>query len=349
MFDDFPLLKNSIYLNTAYVGLMSQGLYHFRRKYDLDYINKGDHIHMGRHEIIERARNSISIFFGSELNHTFVSSNFSSALRNILKYIPQNSNFLVLEEDYPSIIDLIEERAFKFHKIPISANLEDSILKFLETEKIDVIAVSVVQYISGLLIDLDFLKKIKQNNPKIIIIGDGTQFLGGHVFNFEDSPFDFIASSGYKWLLSGFGNGLFMVSDNFFKFTKTNESIFLEKIYDGHTDLLGLESLNYSINSLLKADFNSLIDKKNKLTSLLKKSLKEIGLLDSLSSQRKIHSSIFNIKLNNNDFKFLIDNNVRCVKRGNGIRVSLHFYNSKQDVIGFISLLKKLNRDFSLN
>ena len=39
MFDDFPLLKKCVYLNTAYVGLMSKSLYSFRRKYDLDYIN----------------------------------------------------------------------------------------------------------------------------------------------------------------------------------------------------------------------------------------------------------------------------------------------------------------------
>ena len=39
---------------------------------------------------------------------------------------------------------------------------------------------------SGLLIDIEFLKKIKLNYPEIIILGDGTQFLGGHFFNFQD-------------------------------------------------------------------------------------------------------------------------------------------------------------------
>ena len=79
MFDDFPLLKKCIYLNTAYVGLMSQSLYDFRRKYDLDYINKGDHVYMSKHKIVNKARISISKFFGSKINQTFVSSNFSSS------------------------------------------------------------------------------------------------------------------------------------------------------------------------------------------------------------------------------------------------------------------------------
>ena len=343
MFDDFPLLKKCVYLNTAYVGLMSKGLYDFRRKYDLDYINKGDHVYMSKHQIVNKARISISKFFGSKINQTFVSSNFSSALRSVLEYVPKKANFLVLEEDYPSILNAVKERSFNYHKIPITVDLELNILKLIEEKKIDVIAISVVQWISGFLIDIEFLKKIKLKFPEIIIIGDGTQFLGGHFFNFQDSPFDFIAASGYKWLISGFGNGLFMISDNFFDYTKINDSILLDKIFDGHSDLLAIESLNYSINTLQKKDFKFLINKKNETTSILKKSLKELNLLDDFSLFRENHSSIFNIKLNQKQFKFLIKNNVRCVKRGSGVRVSVHFYNSKEDIKSFISILKLLN------
>ena len=343
MFEDFPLLKKCIYLNTAYVGLMSKGLYDFRRKYDLDYINKGDHVYMSKYQIVNKARISISKFFGSKINQTFVSSNFSSALRSVLEYVPKKANFLVLEEDYPSILNAVKERSFNYHKIPITVDLELNILKLIEEKKIDVIAISVVQWISGFLIDVEFLKKIKLKFPEIIIIGDGTQFLGGHFFNFQDSPFDFIAASGYKWLISGFGNGLFMISDNFFDYTKINDSILLDKIFDGHSDLLAIESLNYSINTLQKKDFKFLINKKNETTSILKKSLKELNLLDDFSLFRENHSSIFNIKLNQKQFKFLIKNNVRCVKRGSGVRVSVHFYNSKEDIKSFISILKLLN------
>ena len=343
MFEDFPLLKKCIYLNTAYVGLMSKGLYDFRRKYDLDYINKGDHVYMSKHQIVNKARISISKFFGSKINQTFVSSNFSSALRSVLEYVPKKANFLVLEEDYPSILNAVKERSFNYQKIPITVDLELNILKLIEEKKIDVIAISVVQWISGFLIDVEFLKKIKLKFPEIIIIGDGTQFLGGHFFNFQDSPFDFIAASGYKWLISGFGNGLFMISDNFFDYTKINDSILLDKIFDGHSDLLAIESLNYSINTLQKKDFKFLINKKNETTSILKKSLKELNLLDDFSLFRENHSSIFNIKLNQKQFKFLIKNNVRCVKRGSGVRVSVHFYNSKEDIKSFISILKLLN------
>ena len=115
-------------------GLMSQSLYDFRRKYDLDYINKGDHVYMSKHQIVNKARISISKFFGSKINQTFVSSNFSSALRSVLEYVPKTK--LLILEDYPSILNALKERSFNYHKIPITIDLEHNIEKLIEEKKL---------------------------------------------------------------------------------------------------------------------------------------------------------------------------------------------------------------------
>src|SRR5690606_21487503 len=49
--------------------------------------------------------------------------------------------------------------------------------------------------------------------PQLIIIGDATQYLGTEPFDFEESGFDAIGFSGYKWMMAGFGNGLLFLSD----------------------------------------------------------------------------------------------------------------------------------------
>ena len=41
----FPLLSKGIYLNTAYVGLMSKGLVQFRANNEKDYLSDGYHNH----------------------------------------------------------------------------------------------------------------------------------------------------------------------------------------------------------------------------------------------------------------------------------------------------------------
>ena len=85
----------------------------------------------------------------------------------------------------------------------------------LEKNPIDTLVISLVQYTNGLLVDFDFLSDLKQKYPRLNIIGDATQYIGTDVFNFNDSPFDAIVCSGYKWLLAGFGNGFVALSDIF--------------------------------------------------------------------------------------------------------------------------------------
>ena len=76
---------------------------------------------------------------------------------------------------------------------------------------------TIVQYINGFLIDINFLKKLKKKCPQLLIIADGTQFCGTKDLNFEKSPFDVLISSGYKWLYSGYGNGFILLKKKLFR------------------------------------------------------------------------------------------------------------------------------------
>ena len=130
-------------------------------------------------------------------------------------------------------------------------------------------ALSIVQYTSGLLIDIDFLRKLKSQYPDLIIIGDGTQFLGAHHFEFKSSPFDVVAASGYKWLLAGFGNGVLMISDYYLSRIKKSAFDLHDDIFTGHFNILSVASLNFSIKNFQKNDFNKLIKHKEKLSGFI--------------------------------------------------------------------------------
>ena len=76
----------------------------------------------------------------------------------------------------------------------------------------DFLAISIVQWIDGIKLDLDFLKSLKLINKNLTIIGDGTQFCGTSKFNFDKSPFDVLISSGYKWMFSGYGIAFILIN-----------------------------------------------------------------------------------------------------------------------------------------
>src|SRR5690606_34964378 len=116
---------------------------------------------------------------------------------------------LLLKEDYPSLNWPFETRGFPREYVEIDENLEEKIRDRVKGGKIDVLALSLVQWVNGVMIDLEFLRQLKEEFPQLLILADGTQYLGMEEFDFGASGIDILGASAYKWLLAGYGNGFF--------------------------------------------------------------------------------------------------------------------------------------------
>ena len=340
----FPLLSKGIYLNTAYVGLMSKRLVEFRANNEKDYLQKGEDYKKNSYEILEEAHRTVSRFFSVNLNNAFVVNNFSSGIRHVIRFLPKKLKVLLIDNDYPSLISAFEEEDFIIHKIPmLDLDLEDQIDDYISKNQIDILALSIVQYSTGLLIDVDFLESLKLKHPNLLLIGDGTQYLGAHKFSFDSSPFDVVAASGYKWLLAGFGNGILMISKSYLDLIKKEASVIRDIIFKGHFNILATASLNFAIQSLEKQGFENLMNQKAELTEKVKNSLSEINKIGSWVSKRKQHSSIFILEGNKDLFKNLTKSKIHCVLRGKGVRISFHYYNTEEDLFYLENVLKGNN------
>ena len=309
--DSFPLLTNQTYLNTAYVGLMSSALALHRTQQDKNYVDLGPLYKVKAYESLNATHDLVSQFFGSQPQNSFVVHNFSHGIRQALSFLPKDAKVLLLEDDYPSLCEAFHEFHFPFVSLKQQPDLEEAIEQVLSTNSIDILALSIVQYTSGLLIDFDFLKQIKEQYPRLIIIGDGTQFLGAHSFQFDKSPFDVVVGSGYKWMLAGFGNGILMVSQDFLEFAQIQAINLYNRVFNGHFNLLATSSLHFSISQLVQADFPKLMRQKEALSIRAKEALMETGFLASWVSTRKKHSSIFAIPDKKNLFEKLIEKNIK--------------------------------------
>jgi len=190
------------------------------------------------------------------------------------------------------------------------------------------------------LIDLDFIKQIKKDFPRILIIADGTQFCGTKKFNLRDSEIDILISSGYKWLLGGYGNG-FISFNNKFKHPHFNIDFenFIDLFEPGHHDTLSFGSLLFSLQKLSNFGIDKVEKLINSLSCYTLDKLKKKKLLNSKTTKRTKHSNIFNIKGDEKLYKHLLDNNIVCSQRGSGIRISINFYNTKSEIDYFLSLL----------
>ena len=207
------MLRQYIYANTPVFGLFYDDLLEWRQEHDLDFLLKGSRMRAKTLEIISDTRTTVGNFFGCKRENVALLSNFSLGFNMLLEGLGNDRKVLLLENDYPSVGWPFESRGFQISYAKIDENLENNIRAAVEKNNISMLALSVVQWQNGIKIDLNFLKKLKKEHPNLTIIGDGTQFLGTTNFNFEESAFDVLGASAYKWLISGYGNGFMFFKD----------------------------------------------------------------------------------------------------------------------------------------
>ncbi len=350
---EFPILTQNTYLNTASSGILYNSLLEYRQEHDLDFLIGGSIFREQQQHFLTTVKQSIASFLGAPNSEIVLVSNFSTGFNTILEGINTKQKVLLLDEDYPSINFAVLSKGFEVCYAEVNAVVEENIKTAIQKHKPNVFAFSLVQYISGITIDLEFIKELKRDYPDMLIIADATQFCGTKSFDFESSGIDILGSSSYKWLLGGYGNGFIICKQNILESITPTSYInaSTHSPYDssytnlqarfecGHLDTLTFGSLQHSIHFLTSIGLSNIEKKINELSTYLKDELKIKDLLGKDIIQRTNHSSIFNIKGDQNLFNFLREQNIITSLRGEGIRISLHFYNTIEDIDALFSAL----------
>lgn len=351
----FPFLQQGIYANTAATGLLYEDLMEWRQEHDLDFLIGGSRMKEVWYDKIDEVKLTVADFFSCEKENVALVPNFTIGLNMLLEGLSKEYKVLLLDNDYPSLNWPFERRNFEREYISIAENMEQHILDKLKTGNFNVLALSLVQWINGVKIDLEFLKNIKKDYPDLLIIADGTQFCGTQNFNFLESGIDILGASAYKWLLAGYGNGFFLLQDGVSERLDVkaignwsvdragdlSTDIPLNKLLQpGHLDSLNFGSLQFSMDFLSNIGMDHIEAQVKQLSQKAHKAFTDLDLLQPYVANRKDHSSIFNIRADKNVFQKLSDENVVCVQRGDGIRLSFHFYNTENEIDAIVDLLK---------
>lgn len=352
----FPALNHYTYLDTAASGLVPEPVIAWRREQDEELLHKPLAFKENAPKVLDFTRQTIADFLNASVKKVALIPNFSFGLNSILEALPKNQKVAMLDNEYPSVSWPVRSRKFPICLIPMKPNLEENSLSIIETEKPDIFLFSMVQWLDGVKIDLDFLKLLKTQYPNLLLIADGTQYIGTEAFDFKNSAIDILVTSAYKWLTAGFGSGFLLCKQEAqarlsiktigFNSADTFESPwdstrFIKHFEPGHLSSLNYGSIAEGIKFLRRMQPKECYENINRLAAKAKESFLELGLLPAYIENRKIHSSIFNIKGNAVLFKKLQQNNIACSMRGDGIRVSFHYYNNQEDLEKLLDILKE--------
>ncbi|MDX1362748.1 MAG: aminotransferase class V-fold PLP-dependent enzyme [Arenibacter latericius] len=351
----FPVLNQFVYADTATQGLLYEGLLDWRQEHDLDVLIGGRKLLTKQGKIISETRNTVSQFFNCKRDNVALVPNFSIGMNILLEGMGEKENVLLLNGDYPSVNWPFESRTPNLYYVDLSENIEEHIYNKIKSEKITILALSLVQWLNGFKIDIEFLNSLKKEFPHLIVIADGTQFCGTESVNFDNSGIDVLGASGYKWMLGGHGNGFMLFSDDVadrfscaaigFNAARGNlegkDSVkFSNRFEPGHLDSLAFGSLNYSLKFISAIGMDVVNEQIQKLS---KKALAEfgaLGLLESCVVNRGNHSTTFNLSVGEKGRTKLMQNNVLFAERGGGVRLAFHFYNTENEIDSIVKILK---------
>ena len=349
----FPIIKQCTYLNTPASGLLPMPVLEYRQEHDLDFFMMGSAIKDNRGPQLTIVREKVGTLFSCTPNRVALVPNFSYGFNTLLEGVPASQKVLLLEQDYPSVNWPFESRDFEITYAQIDGDLEKNVEAAFAKAQPDIFAFSAVQYINGIKIDFEFLKRLKTKYPETLFFADATQYFGTEVFDFDASAFDVMGGSCYKWMNAGYGNAIFLfkeaVAEKVFPKTtgfnslqgkyKAQEGSFLGRFEPGHQDTLNYGSLGVAIDLINEIGMETIATRIQELAAKAKTAFTERGLLEDAVVKRTEHSSIFNLKGDKVLAKRLNESGIMCILRGDGLRVGFQYFNTEDDLKALIAAL----------
>ena len=215
------------------------------------------------------------------------------------------------------------------------------------------ISISQVQFLTGYRVDLEKIGKVC-NEKGIIFSVDAIQGLGAVRLDVVRDKIDFISAGSQKWLLGLQGLSFIYVSqklqekieqdyvgwlsvDNAWDFLNYELKLksSADRFQGGTLNSIGIYALNASLKFFKQFGFDEIENSITANSSYLIQKLEEIGIKLVLSGcGKKYIAGIVSFKHDNSQkiFEALSQKKIHCAVRSGYVRLSPHFYNTKEEI-----------------
>jgi len=244
----------------------------------------------------------------------------------------------------------------------------------LVNSKTRVVAITGMSNVTGEILDYDRIAfDVKQRNPNTLVVVDATQLVAHQRINVQSTDADFIVFSGHK-MYGPTGVGVvwgnydlfahiepFLYGGNMILEVTEKDStweIGYKKFEAGTLDTPGIYAFGKAIEYLEKHDLDKLFAYEDELKDYALKKLREVEYITVIGHNSRKHGPVISMDVQGvhpHDLaQICADANV-CVRAGHHCaqplitclgytattRISLSFYNTKEDIDAFVDAVKK--------
>jgi len=372
--EDFPATKEYVYLNAASISLMPLPVLRKMKDFQEELGLRGTVWFDEEIETMamEDARNEASKLVGADIDEIALLSSTTEALCTIAWSLDfkQGDNVVTTDMEFPSVIyPWMRIGKEKGVEVRLAKNKEGIVevadLEKLVDDRTRVLAISHVEYASGLRFNLEELHQVTSKHGALLVV-DAIQSLGVVPINVKKEEVDIFASGSYKWLLGPFGASILYVKRDIydkldppfvgwrsteepfeFKPTQLGYAKTAKKFEYSTTNYASKIGLAEAIKYLQRIGIKRVYDHVLKLTGNLMQSLLNLrGVRVITPRENERRAGIVTIRFEKADYievaKKLGERGIIVSPRFESVRFSPHVYNTEEDMVKASEELKKI-------
>jgi cysteine desulfurase/selenocysteine lyase len=366
---EFPVTSKYAYFDHAAVGPLPTRVLEATKRV-VQEKSEGDIHWESWEEGTEAARKSIAELVGARVEEIALTTSTSEGLAvvaNGLSY-EKDQNIVTCDMEFASNLFPWQALAKRYGvELRVVRNREATLRMEDFSDVIDaktkLVAISYVQYSNGFRTDLAELSKIAHENGAYVVT-DAVQAVGQMPIDVANLGVDFLASSGYKWLLSPISTGFLYVKrtlldelwptivgyrsdENPMDFSyRTLQPAQTARRYEaGQLNFPGFAGMKEAIGLLQEVGMQNVWNRICSHIDLLRSGIEKNGTFQIRSGMNeKNRSGILSLACQNPDSVAdrLFEHGIVISVRGGGLRISPHFYNTEEEIRKLLSELDAL-------
>ncbi|MEA1888872.1 MAG: aminotransferase class V-fold PLP-dependent enzyme [Pseudomonadota bacterium] len=372
--DEFPVRKNLIYLNHAAVSPLPMRTGEAVKTFVDEYVQLGTKNYLSWAKHAEQLHTDLADFINaSSADEIALLKNTSEAISVVAMGFPWQAGDTVLssDEEFPSNRipwQALANQGVVFKEInlrQLGKSPEQALIDAMD-DSTRMLAISAIQYASGLRLDLEILGKACKERD-IAFCVDAIQMLGAFPVDVEAANIDFLMADSHKWLLGPEGIALFYcrkkwqsmiklfqygwhMIDNYGDFNGRDwqPASSARRFENGTPNIIGIRAFAASLSLINEIGIDNIESRILHHTRFMHEIISNSHNLEPVyTDNASMMSGIVTFKHCNCPaselFHYLRENDIMCAERGGGVRFSPHVYNTDEEIISAL----KLANDFS--
>jgi cysteine desulfurase / selenocysteine lyase len=365
--DEFPVTRRWAFFDHAAVAPLTSRAQRAMAEYAADLAENGD-VHE-RHwvEHVEEVRRLLAKLLNADAHDLAFIKNTSEGIGIVAEGFPWKAgdNVVTAAEEYPANIYPwmnLADRGVELRTVQSREGrlLLDDVRAALDS-RTRILSLSYVEYASGFRNDLDALGALCRERG-IYFFVDAIQGLGVLPLDVSQTPIDFLAADGHKWLLGPEGAGVFYIRRELVDLlhpvgvgwnSVVNSRRFSQPEFQlrpnagrwesGSLNVAGITALGASVELLLSIGIPVVAARVLELTDYLCARAEEVGLQVFSSRRPGEKSSIVSLIAPEADVGLLVrrcrDAEIVINRRAGRLRVSPHCYNTTEEIDRLLDVL----------